>query len=873
MLEERIAHRLQDDYGTHEYFTAEPLLDQWLTRWSQYFYLLESGSQYIKRAAETLKKTVEELYDDYPFWAQAVITSKGEVEKLYQRLSEQMDKLTHPVLVLSDEEAKEIIYGRGITKITYVFPNHWQTNIESAKFDLWKKQIEEIAQKATAQRQNKEKEQDQWTRLLSNIYSYYEQFPYESHQLLQKELREIGQQLETVKNLLQKKEERQKVVDKEISQFIIKLQQLEQESLSLGHKMQRAQAYFNKKNLKKNALIAQHETDEKLHQKANEIQRQKDNIKRQKDILENIKSDIQNATEYLSILKGDSLYKEAYSADPVFTYSTRKSLEAQRQNLKDQLSEKQQGRQEIEVLLKSFCDQKDEQVKRLERIRKKSNKYPIDETFIFPLHGEQDIEQLTEQINTLKGEMNELQPMLSKAEDRYKKDSNTYELRVGDFYKNFEEIILFTKSLKEVQDELQQEKEELSKQQSYLKSRERHLKVEAEQIEAAIRELEAKNERYTYLSDEVKEKMISQEFQQEFPYKRKQLIADIAKDLENLITKVEDQWKKVEHQKNEFIQYCNRLIQDVRLREMAVSGAQNRRSYGEVLAWQQKMEQRILRTIELVENDMREHDRELQQFIQYLHTYLYTIAQELRVIPRNTRVKAEGGWKEIFNFDVPEWSEQEGKEELRKHIDWMLTKLESDEFRDELGNENQGQVKKAIEKWLQSKQLLKNVMKEKTIKVKCRKVTNDGKVIGSLFSWETSNLWSGGEKWSKNMALFLGILNYVAEKHQHIIISKKRNRTVIMDNPFGKASSEHVLQPVFFIAEQLGFQIIALTAHAEGKFISDYFPIVYSCKLRQTVDSQSSIVTKEKIISYAFFQDHDPQALMRLGEQEQLTLF
>jgi len=873
LLEERLAHRLQDDYGTHEHFTVEPLLDQWLHRWSQHFYLLETGSQYIKRAADTFGKKVEEIYEDYPFWAQAVITSKGEVEKLYQRLGEQIDKLTHPVLVLSDEEAKEIVCGAEITKIRYVFPDHWRTNIDSVQFELWKKQIEIVGQNATAQRQNKENELEKWTRFLADTNYYYEQFPYESHQLLKKELREIGQQLETMRGFLQSQEERNKIVEEEISQFIMKLQQFEQESMSLGHKIQRAQEYFNKKNLKKNTMIAQQETEEKLLKKISEIQRNKDKTKRQKDILDNIKADIQDKIGCLARLKDDSLYKEVYLARAISTNSTRKSLEVHRQNLKDQLSEKQKGRQEIEFVLKSHGDQKDEQVKRLDRIRKKSGKYVLDETLIFPLDGEKDIEQLTEQINNLEAVMNELQPLLTKVEDQYKKNLNTYELRTEDFYRVFEEIMSITKSLPEVKAELQQEKEELSQQQGYLKTREKHLKEEAEQVENALRELEAKHERYVFLTAEIKEKVISMEMQQEFPYKRKQLIADMVKDLEKLTIKLEEHLKKVEVQKNGFIQYCNSLVQDVRLREMAVAGIQNRKNYEEVLEWQQKMDQRIARTIELVEDDMREHDRQLQQFIQYLHTYLNTIAQELRMIPRNTRVKAEGGWKEIFQFDVPEWSEQEGKEELRKYIDWILSKLESDEFKNDQGNENQGLVKKSIEIWFQTKQLLKNVMKEKTIKVKCRKVTNDGKVIGSLFSWETSNLWSGGEKWSKNMALFLGILNYVADKRQHIIISKKRNRTVIMDNPFGKASSEHVLQPVFFIAEQLGFQIIALTAHAEGKFISDYFPIVYSCKLRQTVGNQSSIVTKEKIVSYAFFQDHDPQALMRLGEQEQLTLF
>lgn len=85
------------------------------------------------------------------------------------------------------------------------------------------------------------------------------------------------------------------------------------------------------------------------------------------------------------------------------------------------------------------------------------------------------------------------------------------------------------------------------------------------------------------------------------------------------------------------------------------------------------------------------------------------LTQELRAIPKKTRIKVDDGWKEVFQFDVPEWQEQDGKED-------------------------QGRIRRDIEKWLQSKQLLKIVIKDKEIKVKCRKVTNDSRVSNSIFS-------------------------------------------------------------------------------------------------------------------------------------------
>ena len=211
---------------------------------------------------------------------------------------------------------------------------------------------------------------------------------------------------------------------------------------------------------------------------------------------------------------------------------------------------------------------------------------------------------------------------------------------------------------------------------------------------------------------------------------------------------------------------------------------------------------------------------------------------------------------------------------LRTYIYNLLDEIDGQGFKNPDGTEDAQKIRKYVKDQFKLKQLLKLVMGNDAIRVKCRKVSNISSISGQKFSWETSTKWSGGEKWSKNMALYLGILNYLSEKKQNIYSTgQKVSRVVILDNPFGKASSGHVLEPVFFIAKQLGFQIIALTAHTEGDFIRKYFPIVYSCKLRPTVDQTTHIFTKEQEIKKAYFIDNDPVALSVLGSKMQLSLF
>ncbi|WP_288277702.1 hypothetical protein [uncultured Megasphaera sp.] len=77
----------------------------------------------------------------------------------------------------------------------------------------------------------------------------------------------------------------------------------------------------------------------------------------------------------------------------------------------------------------------------------------------------------------------------------------------------------------------------------------------------------------------------------------------------------------------------------------------------------------------------------------------------------------------------------------------------------------------------------------------------------------------------------------------------------------------------FFIAKQLGFQILALTAHQEGSFIRKYFPVVYSCRFAEMANKKGKVLVPDKEIKTAFFEEHHPESLARLDEYEQLGLF
>jgi len=117
--------------------------------------------------------------------------------------------------------------------------------------------------------------------------------------------------------------------------------------------------------------------------------------------------------------------------------------------------------------------------------------------------------------------------------------------------------------------------------------------------------------------------------------------------------------------------------------------------------------------------------------------------------------------------------------------------------------------------------------------------TWEGITIGEGVSTEGS----GGQRLSISTFLMMMLMNY--KKNQQLV--KREITTVLMmDNPFSNASSPHVLDPIFEIANQLGFQIIAFAPPEIIKEeISERFPILWSMQLKMLKENGMNLLTSE----------------------------
>ncbi|SET78306.1 Chromosome segregation ATPase [Natronincola peptidivorans] len=89
---------------------------------------------------------------------------------------------------------------------------------------------------------------------------------------------------------------------------------------------------------------------------------------------------------------------------------------------------------------------------------------------------------------------------------------------------------------------------------------------------------------------------------------------------------------------------------------------------------------------------------------------------------------------------------------------------------------------------------------------------------------------SGGQTLSVNTFVIMMIMSF---KKKHIG-NENPSTVLVLDNPFGKASAKHVLDPIFEIADKLNFQLICFAAPEIIKVeISERFPVFWELKLEE----------------------------------------
>ncbi|MGI6647681.1 MAG: hypothetical protein ACOX5W_01070 [Bacillota bacterium] len=257
-----------------------------------------------------------------------------------------------------------------------------------------------------------------------------------------------------------------------------------------------------------------------------------------------------------------------------------------------------------------------------------------------------------------------------------------------------------------------------------------------------------------------------------------------------------------------------------------------------------------------VRYDLQECERHKQLLVERCVKQAERIAAEIKTIDRYVKVDYAGQTVSAVQIKLKDWEPANAPVLMDSHLEACILKLK------EMSQEPVEKLERYIRNQLSSRQLLDVLANLNQGVVKVLK-PDEHPVSPRYDQWDNVEKWSGGERFAGYMAMFMAILSYTRSK-----LSSLRNphKVLVADNPFGAASSAHVLNLVFQIAANNNIQMLCLTALTEETIFS-YFPVVYSLKLRQFMGKDYIQSQMEK----GFYQiDPLEEELIR---RRQMTLF
>ena len=871
----RQAHRFVDQYEKAAAFAADPVLDDLLDTWRNDFPTLESGAD-AYRAAVRNGRDGEELRRIYPFWAASVITAEDGATELLRRLAAKTSLLTEPVFVLTSGELRSILTeGKAPSLARSITPDYWNHMMDD-DFRAWIQVLsEEAAERDKGLAQQEAACADLRT-LRASLLSFYQKRPFSEYQELMTSHKEAEAKAELLERSIRESEATIEQCQQSIGSYQKLLYSHKAEQDDLAHRLAQLDVYEKLQDEHRKHL----KTQEELHRKEQELQ---DQLAKEAEKKARLESELQNILTSLGSLRSHTAgirqrlyYDDVQAAPPQATDKSYAVLADERRQILGRIDGIQANRGRIEEKLAQAARDQKRLAGEIERLKAEArgSELVLDETLTYPMDGAEQEESLRARRPVLQKEAKSRQKERDAARRAYDKAIGNLESVRKRYIEQYgEEILAIEGDLAEARARLEKQQASIAAALAACQSSKDANQRQIDVLADTLNRLDKENVTLQFTVDRVRAILLPDEWQTDDSDVFRRAAPPLLSAAHEIYDRYAVQREKNRQAKDSFITYCEQHIREERRRRHIVDGIRSKDGYEEYVEWHAVIQKTIQQSISLAETERQEHFSHIEHMVEHMTLYLQEIGRGLKEIAAKTRIRTESGTKDIYTIHFAEKKDSEMRTAIRGYLGSLTERLDSEDFLDEDGREDSRKIKEELQKKLRTPQILAATLGNHAVKVKCRKATSVGTFSERPYDWEESNKWSGGEVWCKNMALFLGCLNYLSEKRARIPHTKFHNRVVVADNPFGKASSDHVLDPVFFIAEQLGFQILALTAHEDGSFVRKYFPVVYSCRFAELAGGKGKSLHPERKIQTAFFEEHDPATLERLESYEETGLF
>ena len=279
--------------------------------------------------------------------------------------------------------------------------------------------------------------------------------------------------------------------------------------------------------------------------------------------------------------------------------------------------------------------------------------------------------------------------------------------------------------------------------------------------------------------------------------------------------------------------------------------------------------------IKLHENQLSNLERNKKDMIQQSLLHGMRFYEEIDWISDHSKVRLQGRSRpvQMLKIEISLDSSDAAGLRMKEYIEECISKVR-EETRQEKSEED---VKKSVAKLMYSRELLNVYLGNSNIPVKVFKIDLNMQNSG-LKTWEDAvRENSGGEKFVIYFSVLSALMAYTRSRtlEEAGADDEKDSSVLVMDNPFGPISSEHLLNPLFEIAKKHRTQLICLSDLKQNS-IMNCFNLIYMLKVRSSAIGSNEFLKFEELIRDENTIQNDEKlekAIFRVSENKQINLF
>lgn len=782
------------------------------------------GVDWITRLAMSEEKKWE-LVRKNPLITFSVLIEESQVQKVRRTLEQYNKELTIPIVLLDKnklhlQEEKEIVFP--IEQSSFIF-HRFNVRFKSEEWDKFVTELQDNIEEVSRDRNELRGKLRELQNYEHRLQGFWKVYMLHSRDVFNRKIEQLTNEINFFTAFEKTLVNGQREAEKEIQKLKDELVPLQEEKKEIEQHILLLQNFIDRYKDIKEKKLELNSLSETLVVVDGEIDVLSGNIDMYKKEIEKLNARLEGIRNLVRELNRDAKEYEFLMVDKEVE-TTEESYEGTKAIYRVLREEETADSQKIQVIQTTIKNYQRLLERSVEEIKKCG--YSV-EAFskVVILFDKEMLEYLESEKITMKEQLEE---------ERAKKDDlksdydgkmavlNKLKENIYEKYKEFEEDTYeYTVNAEEEFRLFQSELALFEKNQNDVKlTLEKTLKQEERNI-TAIEELEVSKEWFIGIHNA--EELNEEEWSKENPMNNvrvsKARIDEKRKELRDQNYKVREQIKSL---KDDIRATGNTsLIQMTTDLTKILDNLKN--DYDEIIASFVSLIERIEKYEESYEMQKKQSIEGRNQLIEMMYDRAELIYKNILEIPKSSQIEESGEIVSLFTMQWPKKEMEDIKHQLRIFIDDLLEKL--------VILQQKGTSPDELEDVFNNKANMLNILNCYADITRCRlKALKPRNVLlasnKEYFIWDDISGWSQGEKHAARMSMFIALNTHLRKKR----FSKENSwKFLIVDNPFGEASADHVVKPMITLAEKTNTQLFCLTGIKE-KSIQVEFKTVISNK-------------------------------------------